>query len=110
MEPFATNLRKRAALLGISNAEVARRSGLTERRYGNYITGQREPDFATLIRIATVLRTTPGDLIGYEAATSPAGQMMDRLMSAASLMSQRELELLVVQAEAIVSAFGRTRP
>ena len=32
MDVFATKLRERAAQLGISNAEVARRAGLSERR------------------------------------------------------------------------------
>lgn len=108
MEPFATNLRKRAALLGISNAEVARRAGLTERRYGNYVTGQREPDFATLVRIATVLQSSPNDLIGFDAAVPPESELLGRLTAAASLMSPRDLELVVVQAEAIVATLART--
>ncbi len=59
MESFASNLKQRAVDLGLSNAEVARRAGLTERRYGNYITGRREPDLATLVRIASVLESSP---------------------------------------------------
>lgn len=110
MEPFATNLRKRAALLGMSNAEVARRAGLTERRYGNYVTGQREPDFATLIRIATVLRSSPNELIGFEAGAVPENELIGRLISAALLMSPRDLELVVVQAEAVAAALARTEP
>lgn len=108
MKPFATNLRKRAALLGMSNAEVARRAGLTERRYGNYVTGQREPDFATLIRIAMVLRSSPNELIGFEAGAAPEDGQLQRLIAAASLMSPRDLALFVVQAEAVAATLGRT--
>ena len=35
--------------LGLSDAEVARRAGLSERRYGYYATGEREPNLATLL-------------------------------------------------------------
>src|SRR5690606_11426561 len=38
MDIFANRLRERAAQLGISNAEAARRSGLDERRYAHYVT------------------------------------------------------------------------
>jgi len=59
MDIFADNLRKRAKQLELSNAEVARRAGLSERRYGNYVSGRREPDLATLMRVAACLKTSP---------------------------------------------------
>lgn len=64
MEAFASNLRKRAEELGLTHAEVARRAGLSERRYGNYVAGTREPDLATLLRIAGALETSPDRLLG----------------------------------------------
>ncbi|MGM4913353.1 helix-turn-helix domain-containing protein [Rhizobium sp. 768_B6_N1_8] len=48
METFSSNLKRRAEQLGISNAEVARRVDLSERRYSNYISGTRKPDLARL--------------------------------------------------------------
>ena len=63
MEQFSISIRKRAKELGLSNAEVARRAGLTERRYGNYVTGRREPDLATFLRIAEALGSTPDQLL-----------------------------------------------
>ena len=68
MDAFADNLKRRAHELGISNAEVARRAGLSERRYGNYVSGRREPDLATLVRVAKVLETTPDALLGFGAS------------------------------------------
>src|SRR6266550_4014780 len=50
--------------LALSNAEVARRIGLSEPRYTHYVSSAREPDLATLVRIAKVLETTPNDLLG----------------------------------------------
>ena len=51
MRIFAQRIRERARELGLSDAEVARRAGLSERRYGYYATGEREPNLATLVRI-----------------------------------------------------------
>lgn len=103
MEPFASNLRRRAEELGISNAEAARRVGLSERRYGNYISGRREPDLATLVRIAKVLETSPNELLSFGPEVKPSKRMLlkDRLLAAANVVGDRELEILVVQAEAI---------
>jgi transcriptional regulator with XRE-family HTH domain len=105
MESFGTRLKKRAALLGISNAEAARRVGLSERRYANYASGAREPDLATLVRIARTLETTPDELLGVgtEPKRSKRSVLKDRLNVAASAMDDRELEITVIQAEALAS-------
>ena len=52
MDVFARKLKERADQLGISSAEAARRCELDERRYGHYASGRREPDLATLTKIA----------------------------------------------------------
>jgi len=67
MEPFASNLRKRADELGFTHAEIARRAGLSERRFGNYVAGTREPDLATLLRISEALETSSDWLLGAAA-------------------------------------------
>lgn len=106
MESFAANLKKRAHELGLSNAEVARRAGLTERRYGNYITGRREPDLATLVRIATVLESTPNTLLSFDQQATP--QTADDLLkakiaSAANALTGGDLELMAVAMQAVAS-------
>ena len=73
MDIFANRLRERAAQLGISNAEAARRSGLDERRYAHYVTGRREPDLETLVRIARALGTSPSWLLGEPSVESSRG-------------------------------------
>lgn len=70
---FGNNLRKRARALGLSDAEVARRAGLAERRYGFYVTGEREPDLATLLRVAEVLQISVDALLTSEQGTHPNG-------------------------------------
>lgn len=106
MLPFSSNLRRRAEELGISNAEVARRVGLSERRYANYVSGKREPDLATLVKIAEILGTSPNSLLitpTNDEGLSLKDLLQDRLMIAANHMDEQLLELTVVQAEAVAS-------
>jgi transcriptional regulator with XRE-family HTH domain len=107
MEPFATNLRRRAEQLGISNAEVARRAGLSDRRYGNYISGRREPDLSTLVRIANVLGTSVDELIG----TNPGDQVrtsgelfQERIIAAVQALRSDDLQRVAIMIEALASA------
>jgi transcriptional regulator with XRE-family HTH domain len=104
MDTFAAKLRDRAAELGLSNAEVARRAGLTERRYAHYVSGDREPDLTTLVRIAGVLQTTPNSLLGCEVESAVADQrriLIDRLLASAHVMGDYELHLVAAQAEVV---------
>ncbi|WP_420578849.1 helix-turn-helix domain-containing protein [Oceaniradius stylonematis] len=107
MEIFAKRLQERAKQLGISNAEAARRVGLEERRYAQYASGRREPDLATLKTISEALGTTPNWLLGVidklEKEPEKAA-LIDRFSNAASGMTREELELCVIQAEAIVAS------
>ena len=110
---FASRLRQRAEELGISNAEAARRVGLSERRYAHYVSGKREPDLATLVRIAEILGTSPSWLLGADANddnSTPASLLKARVNIAMNAMTEQALEITVVQAEAVASMrkqFGR---
>jgi transcriptional regulator with XRE-family HTH domain len=111
MDVFAKKLQERALQLRISNAEAARRSGLDERRYAHYATGRREPDLATLLRIADALDTTPNWLLGVTAADTADPELaglIGRFSNAANGLSKHELEMCVIQAEAVAAAKNRT--
>lgn len=111
MEIFANNLRRQAELLGISNAEVARRVGLDERRYAHYVTGRRQPDLETLVRIADKLGTTPNDLLGVRKRSDEDDafrELAERFLRAAALMCEGQLEQSVVQAEAVAKQNRQT--
>lgn len=105
MDTLAKSLRKRAEELGLSHAEIARRVGLSERRYAHYVAGRNEPDLGTLVRIATVLETTPNELLCFGAETKRTARdlLRDRLNIAAESMGDRELEITVIQAEALAA-------
>jgi len=105
MDTLAQSLRRRAEELGLSHAEIARRVGVSERRYGHYVAGRNEPDLATLVRVAKVLETTPNDLLGFgpEPKRSRRVLLKDRLTVAANAMEDHELEITVIQAEAVAA-------
>ena len=105
MQQFGQRLRHRALELGLSDAEVARRAGLSERRYGNYVVGRREPDFQTLERICTALATTPNELLGFGSdGTSEQGSngQHDRVMSAVKSLDPNALSLATKFVEMLV--------
>jgi transcriptional regulator with XRE-family HTH domain len=77
MQVFARQLRERAKELELSHAEIARRCGLTERRFAHYAAGAREPDLATLVRICTALQTTPDALLGVGQLAKRTGEDED---------------------------------
>jgi transcriptional regulator with XRE-family HTH domain len=54
--------------LGISDSEVARRVGIAQPRYANYVNDANEPDLATLVRICRVLGTSPDVVLGFAEA------------------------------------------
>ncbi|WP_328286611.1 helix-turn-helix domain-containing protein [Pseudorhizobium marinum] len=81
MELLARRLQERSKQLGISNAEASRRMGLDERRYAHCTSGRREPDLATLVRIAEALGTTPNWLLGVPAKLSDDTKVSSLLAS-----------------------------
>jgi transcriptional regulator with XRE-family HTH domain len=106
MRTLGEQLRQRAQGLGLSDAEVARRAGLAPRRYGHYVTGDREPDLQTLVRICRVLNASPNDLLGFADGKATKRRterekLVDRLMAVANVLDEGQLKLAVRQLEAI---------
>jgi transcriptional regulator with XRE-family HTH domain len=106
MDALARALRTRAQELGLSHAAIARRIGMSERRYAHYVNGRNEPDLATLVRIAKALQTSPNELLGFAVETKRSKRTLlrDRLSAAAGAMDDRQLEMTVVQAEAVAAS------
>ena len=106
MQVFAQRIRERARELGLSDAEVARRSGLSERRYGYYATGEREPNLATLIRICEVLAASPNDLLLPEGKPPPQSgrdRLLARIIAATENLMPVDLELAACQLECLMA-------
>ena len=96
MQQFGNNLRRRAKELGLTDAEVARRVGISERRYGFYVTGDREPDLATLLRIADILQVDADRLLRPwdEAEPSTTDRLRAQIQSSAASLPGDRLQLL----------------
>jgi transcriptional regulator with XRE-family HTH domain len=104
MQVFAQRIRERARELGLSDAEVARRAGLSERRYGYYATGEREPNLATLLVICEVLAATPNDLLlpeGNPPAQSDRDRSLARITAATNKLTLNDLDLAACQLECL---------
>ena len=104
MEVFGKQLRKRSKELGFSDAEVARRSGISERRYSNYVRNIREPDYATLLRICRTLNATPNELFGL-TAPSKRNSANEKLIALCNTLHAADLELVIN----VISAISKTR-
>ncbi len=95
--------------LGGNDAKIARDLGMSSHRFGNYVRGDREPDLAMLVQIAKGLGTTPNWLLGVEeteASDPEKGTLITRFAQAAQLLPNRDVEMLVVQAEAVAKREG----
>ena len=105
MDLFSRQLRARARELGFTDAEVARRDGLQEARYNHYVTGRREPDLQTLVRICQVLNTKPNMLLGFDKDIEPASKralMESRLQGSGAELSDTNIELAIEQIELLL--------
>lgn len=109
MLELAPRLRSRARELGLTDAAVARLLGLSPSRYANYVQGTREPDYATLLRICTALRTTPNWLLGYDLPAGdrdPDAAARERLGLAARALGGSHLAVAVTVVEALAKVAG----
>jgi transcriptional regulator with XRE-family HTH domain len=95
MRDIGKRLQARARELGFSDAEIARRVGLGQTRYANYVLGIREPDLKTFGRICEVLQTTPSEMMGLDprATRSAQGSTRTRIDSLLDGMNAWQLGL-----------------
>jgi transcriptional regulator with XRE-family HTH domain len=69
MQGLGKRLKLRAKALGMTDSEVARRLGLSQGRYSNYVNEVVEPDLGTLVRIARALGLTADEVLGMARPT-----------------------------------------
>lgn len=98
-------MRAQAEELGLSDTEVARRSGLDVGRYGNYVRGTREPDFRTFLRICRVLLTTPNAVLGVE---EPSPHEHARALAALNALDEDRRSLAVEILETMANHQARS--
>ncbi len=113
MDGFGAQLRERALELGLSDAEVARRAGLTPTRYGHYVTDYREPDLATLVRICQILGTTADSVLRIEQANADDGDLKaqrGRVAGFVETLDARSLQIALEVMQALAATVGLRAP
>lgn len=69
MSAFSDNLTRYREQANISRKELAAILGVSVASVGFYETGRNEPDLQKLVKIATLLRVSIDDLLGYKVDT-----------------------------------------
>ena len=93
----------------MTDAEVARRAGLSSTRYANYVQGRREPDYATLVRLCRLLATTPDSLLDYSERVTKqdkATKLRDQITATAQAMDEATLQTIVTLMTALSRPSG----
>jgi transcriptional regulator with XRE-family HTH domain len=107
MDGLGTRLRARAQELELSDSEVARRLGVSQSRYANYVSDKREPDYRTLLRICGILGTTPNALLGADDGPADAterARLAQRIDAAAAAMDTKMLRIAASVMDTMASA------
>lgn len=101
---FAQKLREFSQALGISDAEVARRLGISGQRYGHYVSGRNQPDLEMLLRMCRVLAATPNEMLGYERNNLDEDDiLLRRITAAAQALSRDDQRRIAVMIEALAN-------
>lgn len=58
---YGNYIKEHRLKMGLSQAEVAEKLGLSQVAYGRYELGKREPNFDFIIEIARILEFDPGE-------------------------------------------------
>jgi transcriptional regulator with XRE-family HTH domain len=108
MDGFGARLAARARELGLTNAEVARRAGLSERRFGNYVADSREPDLQTLASLARVLLIATDSLLGLapDGTENNRRRLLAQIEASLRLLPDADLDLISVQLRAVAEWRG----
>ena len=96
MQGLGQRLRDRARELGLADATVAERLGLSQQRYHNYTSDQTEPDYETLLRICRALAIEPNTALGFSALHAEADEgaaLQARITAAAGTMALPTLRI-----------------
>ena len=114
MQGLGDRLRARARELGVSDSEVARRSGVGQTAYANYVSDRHEPKLPTFLRICAVLGASPNDLLGRPTGMSDElVGLRERVTATMEAMDAGTVALLARVADGLVATSGGpslTRP
>ncbi len=65
-QEFAARLKRTRERQDLNQTQLAEKAGLTRAAISQLESGQREPTFSTIVRLAKALDASPSDLMGLE--------------------------------------------
>ena len=71
VETFAERLKRAMDIRGMKNAELSRKTGVSEQRIGKYVRGSYEAKQSATYIIARALHVSPAWLAGYDVSMDP---------------------------------------
>jgi transcriptional regulator with XRE-family HTH domain len=90
----------------LSQADVARKTGLQPSHISHFETAKRAPSFENLKALADALGISTDYLLGREVKTGAAGPVVERVVRHAEKLTEGDLETLATFAETLA---GRRR-
>lgn len=96
---FSDNLKKIREIKGLSQTELAKRSGLQPSAVSHFETGRRAPSFDNLKRLADTLEVTTDFLIGREIDPTTSGPTLESIFRNAQEMEDDDRQKLAEFAE-----------
>lgn len=99
---FGDRLRDARLAKGMSQADLAAKTGLQPSAVSHFESERRMPSFDNLRVLADALGVTTDHLLGRDAKPGMAGPTASRLFRRAQEMNQRDLELLAEMADQMV--------
>ena len=100
---FSHNLKKARESKGLSQTELAKRSGLLPSAVSHFETGRRSPSFDNLKRLADTLEVTTDFLVGRETDPTTSGPTLRSIFRNAQEMSDDDRQKLAEFAEFLAS-------
>ena len=104
---FADNLKKIREIKGLSQTELAKRSGLQPSTVSHFETGRRAPSFDNLKRLADTLEVTTDFLIGREIDPTTSGPTLQSIFRNAQEMADDDRQQLADFAEFLANKRNR---
>ena len=99
--PFGSNLRSAREMKKLSQAELAKSSGLQPSHISHFETGRRQPSAENLRALADALGVTTDFLLGRHSNQGMAGPKLDQVVTFAEKLSDADLDVLAVFAETL---------
>ena len=91
---FPDNLKRAREIKGLSQTELAKRSGLQPSAVSHFETGRRAPSFDNLKRLADTLEVTTDFLIGREIDPTTSGPTLESIFRNAQEMADDDRQQL----------------